>query len=101
MNPEDMQQEGIAEGDLVRVSSDAGAIEVPATADPDLRRGVIAITHGFGRLPGEPSDPRVDGASTNLLISSKRDRESINAMPRMSGIPVNVSRAQERPTAAT
>lgn len=93
MNPEDMRQEGIAEGDLVRVSSDAGAIEVPATADPDLRRGVIAITHGFGRLPGEPSDPRVDGASTNLLISSTRDRESINAMPRMSGIPVNVTRA--------
>jgi len=92
MHPADMAREGIAEGELVRVSSDAGVIEVVAAADPDLRRGVVSCAHGFGVLPGEPADPRTHGASTNRLISSRRDRETINAMPRMSGFPVQVAR---------
>lgn len=92
MNPADLAREGIVEGELVRLSSDAGAIEVVAAADPDLRPGVVSCAHGFGALPGEPADPRTHGASTNRLISSTRDRETINAMPRMSGFPVRVVR---------
>ena len=92
MNPADLAREGIVEGELVCLSSDAGAIEVVAAADPDLRPGVVSCAHGFGALPGEPADPRTHGASTNRLISSTRDRETINAMPRMSGFPVRVVR---------
>jgi len=65
---------------------------VVAAVDPDLRAGVVSCAHGFGALPGEPADPRTHGASTNRLISSTRDRETINAMPRMSGFPVRVDR---------
>jgi len=97
MNPADMASEGIIEGELVRVRSEAGAIEVFAAADPDLRRGVVSCAHGFGTLPDEAADPRVHGASTNLLVSSVRQRETINAMPRMSGIPVHVARVATRP----
>jgi len=97
MNPDDMAREGIIEGELVRVRSGAGEIEVLAAADPDLRRGVVSCAHGFGMLPGEAADPRVHGASTNLLVSSVHGRETINAMPRMSGIPVHVTRAAARP----
>jgi len=68
---------------------------VVAAADATLRRGVIAIAHGFGTLPDEEGDPRSDGAQTNRLICSTRDRETINAMPRMSGIPVNISLMQQ------
>jgi anaerobic selenocysteine-containing dehydrogenase len=74
----------------VRVRSDAGEIVVPAKADPDLRSGVISVAHGYGVLPGEPEDPFGRGASTNRLISDSGPRESINAMPRMSAIPVNI-----------
>jgi anaerobic selenocysteine-containing dehydrogenase len=91
MNPADMQDEGLQPGDIIRVSSDAGHVLVVAAADATLRRGVIAIAHGFGTLPDEEGDPRSDGAQTNRLICSTRDRETINAMPRMSGIPVNIS----------
>jgi anaerobic selenocysteine-containing dehydrogenase len=88
LNPDDMAAEGVAAGDRVEVTSDAGAIVLVAAADPDLRRGVVSINHGFGGLPDEEGDYLKDGVSTNLLISTERHREAINAMPRMSGIPV-------------
>jgi anaerobic selenocysteine-containing dehydrogenase len=91
INPQDMAREGIEEGQLLRITSDAGEIVVPAKADPDLRPGVISVAHGYGVLPGEPEDPFGRGASTNRLIGVKGPRESINAMPRMSAIPVNIT----------
>ena len=91
INPQDMAREGIEEGQLLRITSDAGEIIVPAKADPDLRPGVISVAHGYGVLPGEPEDPFGRGASTNRLIGVKGPRESINAMPRMSAIPVNIT----------
>jgi len=92
MNPADMRREGLAEGELVCLRNGAGEIVVPVSADPDLRRGVISVAHGYGVLPGEPEDPYLRGASTNRLIGADHPRESINAMPRMSAIPVNVER---------
>src|SRR3546814_20602724 len=47
------------------------------------------MSHGFGGLP-EDGDYLTNGASANLLISTERDRQAINGMPRMSGIPVNI-----------
>jgi len=91
VNPQDMAREGITEGQLLRITSDAGEIVVPVKADPDLRPGVISVAHGYGVLPGEPEDPFTRGASTNRLIGVKGPRESINAMPRMSAIPVNIT----------
>jgi hypothetical protein len=60
--------------------------------DPDVRCGVISISHGFGGLPDEV-DYESQGVNTNLLISTDRDLAAINAMPRMSGIPVSISPA--------
>jgi anaerobic selenocysteine-containing dehydrogenase len=94
LNPDDMRAEGVADGDAVEVASRHGAIRVVATADPTLRRGVVSITHGFGALPGSSERYQDVGASTNLLTSLADDaRETINAMPRMSGIAVSVSAA--------
>jgi anaerobic selenocysteine-containing dehydrogenase len=99
MNPGDMAREGIAEGDLVRIRSPAGEIVVPAASDPALREGVVSVPHGYGVLPGEPEDPRCHGDSTNRLIGPSDPRESINAMPRMTAIPVNVRPLSAGPSA--
>ena len=101
LNPEEMAVLGVAPGDWLEVTSDAGAIEAIVEADPDLRRGVVAITHGFGGLPEETADPESygrQGVSTNLLISTDRMLEPINAMPRMSAIPVNLRRSLRNST---
>lgn len=98
MNDKDMAMLGIAEGDWVELSSDTGAITAIAACDAALRTGVVSISHGFGGLPGD-GDYRRNGVSTNLLISTDRDLQSINAMPRMTAVPLNVRRI-EAPEAA-
>ena len=93
MNPEDMERERVRDGDFVEIASRHGAIRAIAEADPTLRRGVISITHGFGALPSQNAAYEDVGVSTNHLTSLAKDaRESINAMPRMSGIPVSLRR---------
>lgn len=92
MNPADLDREGVSSGDEIAVCSDTASIRAIVAIDPDVRCGVISISHGFGGLPDEV-DYESQGVNTNLLISTDRDLASINAMPRMSGIPVSISPA--------
>jgi len=95
MNPEDMADEGISPGDKIEIASRHGAIRVRAEADPSLRRGVVSVTHGFGALPRAAAKYDDVGVSTNWLTStSDGSRETINAMPWMTGFPVSVERVE-------
>lgn len=94
MNPSDMAREHIHDDERVVIESRHGALEALARADPDLRSGVVSITHGFGNLPGRRQEGACAGVSTNLLTSSVHDRQAINAMPRLSGIPVSVRKGK-------
>ncbi|ALR21158.1 molybdopterin-containing oxidoreductase family protein [Sphingobium baderi] len=90
MNPEDMETIGIRDGDWIQIESDTGAIQVVAQSDASVRKAVISVCHGFGGLPDE--DTYFDGGvSTNQLISTDRDLQTINGTPRMSGIPVDIT----------
>ena len=63
-----------------------------AAADAALRTGVVSMSHNWGDLSNnDPQQYRRHGASTNFLIHDAAVYESINAMPRMSAIPVNVA----------
>lgn len=75
IHPGDMAGKDLKAGDLIDVVSDHGRI--PATVKPDqtMRPGVVSMS--------------LD-SMTNALVSSERDVEPINAMARMSGIPVNL-----------
>ena len=95
MNPDDMRAEHLDEGDRIRVESAQGSVEVRVEADPSLRTGVVTIVHGFGGLPGARTVYEQSGVSTNLLLSlDPAQRETINAMPHMSGIPVALCRVR-------
>jgi hypothetical protein len=74
-------------------------IEAIAEADETMRPGVLSMTHGFGVLP-EDNDYQRDGACVNLLISTDRELQTINAMPRMTAFPIAVSPAVRRTSAA-
>jgi anaerobic selenocysteine-containing dehydrogenase len=89
MSPQDMAALGVSPGDWIEIASAHGAIQVMADPDATLRRGVVSVSHGFGGLPGD--DARL-GASPNRLVSTDSDLQSINAMPRMTAIPVNIRR---------
>jgi anaerobic selenocysteine-containing dehydrogenase len=89
VNPDDLLALGIKSGDWIKIISDTGEIPAIVEADASMRRGVVSMTHAWGGLPGETIYER-DGANTNLLISTDRDLDPINAMPRMTAIPINI-----------
>lgn len=91
LNPADLSALDIVEGDKITISSDLASIEGVVKSDPTIRTGVVSMTHGFGSLPDDTVYER-DGSSTGMLISTDRDLDPINAMPRMSAIPVNIAR---------
>lgn len=95
MNPDDMRDSGIDDRALIEIESEHGRIVGVARAEPQLRRGVISMTHLYGTF--EPSrDPYAQrGSHTGRLTSLQRYLEPINFMPRFSGIPVNVRVAAE------
>jgi hypothetical protein len=59
-------------------------------ADETLRAGVVSMAHCWGGLPDSGS---LDGDNINLLIDCASDVEAVNAMPRMSAIPVRLQLA--------
>jgi len=88
LNPQDLMALQCKEGDRIEITSDHGSIVAIAAEDAALRSGSISISHGFGGLPN--NDDPSNGVSTNLLTSTDIDLQTINAMPRMSALPVVV-----------
>jgi anaerobic selenocysteine-containing dehydrogenase len=93
MSPADMDRLAIRNGDQVEVRSRHGAIAGFVEGDPDLRAGVVAMTHGFGPRPDRDYDPRRDGSNINLLLSWEDCPDPYHGMPRMSAVPVAVRAA--------
>ena len=61
-------------------------------ADETLRPGVCSLSHGWGALPDEDLPYEEAGSSPTLLIDAAHPRETINAMARLSAIPVRNER---------
>ncbi|UZK67304.1 molybdopterin-containing oxidoreductase family protein [Sphingomonas sp. M1-B02] len=91
MHPEDMAEVGAVAGELVELRSRWGRIEVVAEVEPSLRRGVVALTHGFGRNLGEPDDPRKHGANVNRLTHVEDGVDHWTGMPRLGAIAIAVT----------
>jgi len=90
MSPGDMAVEGIADGEEIEISSEAGRIRGIARGDPRLRHGVISMAHMFGGLAASDDPKRGGGSFTGRLTSLQQHLQPINFMPRFSGIPINV-----------
>ena len=95
-HPEDIETLEIEVGDLVNIRSRHGSIVGVATVDKYLRPGTVSMCHGFGKIPGEESDPRVDGTNVNLLISWDDDYDPHHGQPRMSALPVSITKHVSR-----
>lgn len=100
LNPVDLTELGLVDGDRVVITSDHASIEAIVESDPAVRSGVVSMAVAWGGLPDENLDPAHHGSSTNMLITTDRNVDPLNAMPRMSAIPVNITRSATARAAA-
>ncbi len=91
LHPEDAAKLGIREGQLVRVASAAGEIEIEARLSPDVRRGVVAIHQFWGHRykTGTSATRRYPGVNVNHLHSD-RVRDRFTGMPVFNGTPCRI-----------
>ena len=99
VHPDDAAGRELADGDLARVSSAIGSIDVPVEVTDRLMRGVISVPHGFGHDRGGDAGPTgwrhaagLGGASVNDITDSTRiDPLSGNAA--VQAVPVRLDPA--------
>jgi anaerobic selenocysteine-containing dehydrogenase len=96
MHPDDARRLGLFTGDLARVRSRAGEIEVPVEITDAIMPGVVSIPHGWGH---DADGVRLDvarahaGVNSNVLGDEQVvDVPSGNAV--LNGIPISVQAAE-------
>jgi formate dehydrogenase len=98
MHPDDADDAGIGDGDQVRISSEAGAVEAPVKVTDEMTRGTVALPHGWGHKGGWKLANEAGGVNVNLLASSQSGAlERLAGMAHLNGIPVRVERVAARP----
>ncbi|WP_269430666.1 molybdopterin-containing oxidoreductase family protein [Novosphingobium malaysiense] len=90
LHPDDLHQSGLDADTECWVVSRHGRIPSVVRADKTLKPGTVSMAHGFGWVAGEDTEFRDRGSSVSLLVSLDEDTEALQAMPRMSGIPVRI-----------
>ncbi len=95
MNPADLARRGLDDGQLVRVRSRVGAIEVEVAASEEMMPGVVSLPHGWGH--GRPGvemaiASELAGASANDL-TDERQLDALSGNAALNGVPVEVCAA--------
>ena len=86
LHPDDIRSLGARSGQVVRLVSAHGAIEVQLEEDPTLRRGVVSVSHGFGGVLAGESGAAF--ATVSQLTSTETTLDQISRMPILSALPV-------------
>jgi formate dehydrogenase len=97
IHPDDATSRGIHDGDIVRVSTEAGAVEVPARLTFDMMKGAAALPHGWGhqRADGLRVARTTGGANKNLLVETgPRALEPLSGMAHFNGLLVTLERIE-------
>lgn len=89
LHPDDLDELGLAGGDVVLLESPHARIEAVVEADVALRRGTVSMSHSFGALPGD-DDLRGMGSNTGRLIDTTGEHDRFTGQPRMTNVPVRV-----------
>jgi anaerobic selenocysteine-containing dehydrogenase len=94
MHVDDAAAANIVDGDVVRIASPHGEIELPVIVTKDIVAGVVAVPHGWGHkgTGGWRIANDAGGANVNRLMSSApEDLERLAGMARLTGVPVRVT----------
>jgi anaerobic selenocysteine-containing dehydrogenase len=95
MNKSDADKRKIKQGDIVRVESKWGFLEVPADLSDDMMMGTAAIPNGWGhkRANGLQVAQANAGVNANELTPSGIEYiDKVSGMARLSGIPIEIKK---------
>ncbi len=95
VHPKDAADAGLADGDLVRVCTTQGSIELPARVTDEVVQGCIAVPHGWGhRDAGWQVANAAGGANVNeVLPADVADLERASGMAHLNAVPVRIQAA--------
>ena len=91
MNPLDMRDLSLSDGELVRITSPSGEVVGVAEGSDTIKRGVISMSHSWGGSITD-EDVRLHGTPTNRLCTVDSGRDPINGMAIQSAIPIAVTK---------
>jgi anaerobic selenocysteine-containing dehydrogenase len=98
MNPDDASARGLDDGAAARASNRHGALDVTIRFDPELMPGVVAMAHGWGneKTTGMPVAQSMPGVNCNVLLpSGPGSFEPLSSQAHMTGVPLEVARADQ------
>jgi anaerobic selenocysteine-containing dehydrogenase len=93
MHPDDLAALNLKSGDKVEIRSARASIYGLVEPDKNLRRGLVSMSHCWGSVQSDDALFAEIGSNTGRLTDVETDFEPYTGMPRMSNIPVQVSRA--------
>jgi anaerobic selenocysteine-containing dehydrogenase len=100
VNPADLAALGAGDGDWVAVQSPRARIVVRSQADNTVKRGQLALPHGYGQAyPTADGGRLTNGPRVNLLTSGDH-RDPIAGTPYHKNVPVRLERATPEEAAA-
>jgi len=93
VHPADAARLGLEDGEPARVSSRAGAIEVPVELTEDIMPGVVSIPHGWGHdAPGTAMRVAAEHAGVNSnVVADEELVDPISGTAVLNGIPVELA----------
>jgi anaerobic selenocysteine-containing dehydrogenase len=94
MHPDDAAHLALADGEIARVTSRVGSVEIPIEVTDAIMPGVVSIPHGWGHdVPGIQLRVAAEhaGVNTNILTDEVEvDPLSGNAV--LNGVPVIIAK---------
>jgi anaerobic selenocysteine-containing dehydrogenase len=92
VSPADAAELGLADGDLVRVTTKRGSVIAPAEVNEVMQPGHVSLPNGLGvDYPGDEGGAVVTGAAPNELTASE-DRDWIAGTPWHKHVPARLER---------
>jgi formate dehydrogenase len=94
IHPEDARAAGLGDGELARLASESGTVEVPVIVTDEMTPGTVALPHGWGHRGGWRLANEAGGVNVNQLApSDPASLERLAGMAHLNGIPVRVEAA--------
>jgi anaerobic selenocysteine-containing dehydrogenase len=98
MNPDDLADLGLTDGDVIEITSPRASLWGVVETAPDVRRGVISMAHSWGGSSLTDEKVRDIGSPTNRLVATDQGYDTVTGMVIQSAIPVRVARAPQLST---